>query len=403
MTKKKLLLLGGSEAQLIAIEKAKSLGLHTILCDYLPDNPGQHIADVFYQVSTTDKEKVLKIAQKENIDGIVAYSSDPAAPTAAYVATQLGLPGAGYDVVKQLCEKQLFRKLLERNDFAVPRSIEISIPYDFPDIDITNLHFPVIVKPTDSSGSKGITVVWNKGELENALKDAEIYSRNKVLLIEEFIQRDHPHVIEAEIFVKDSKVVSWGLINSIRDNNANPLLPAAYSYPLDLPTERKEIVKKEIQRFVEATKITSGAFNIEMILDKDNRLFILDAGPRNGGNRLPEYISLISGKDLVEATIRDAVGNNDYDVEFNGETGGFWGLVVFHSIDNGVYNGMRFSSESEKHLIRTNINKNIGDEIKAFTKCNDLIGLGFFHFDSKGSMDNIMEDLPRHSTVEFLR
>ena len=83
---KKIMLLGGSAQQIIAIEKAKELGYFTVLCDYLPDNPGQYIADKFYQVSTTDKEAVLDVAKKENINGILSYASDPAAPTAAYVA-----------------------------------------------------------------------------------------------------------------------------------------------------------------------------------------------------------------------------------------------------------------------------------------------------------------------------
>ena len=89
---KKLLLLGGSAQQIIAIETAKRLGYATVLCDYLPDNPGQHHADKFYQISTTDKETVLAVAQKEKIDGIIAYASDPAAPTAAYVAEKMGFP-----------------------------------------------------------------------------------------------------------------------------------------------------------------------------------------------------------------------------------------------------------------------------------------------------------------------
>ena len=89
---KKLLLLGGSAQQVIAIENAKKLGYYTILCDYLTDNPGQYVADKFYLDSTTDKEKILQIAENEKIDGIVAYASDPAAPTAAFVAEKLGLP-----------------------------------------------------------------------------------------------------------------------------------------------------------------------------------------------------------------------------------------------------------------------------------------------------------------------
>ena len=94
---KKLLLLGGSAQQVIAIESAKRLGYSTVLCDYLPDNQGQYKADKFFLVSTTDKEAILEVAIKENIDGVVAYASDPAAPTAAYVAEKLGLPGNPYE------------------------------------------------------------------------------------------------------------------------------------------------------------------------------------------------------------------------------------------------------------------------------------------------------------------
>ena len=90
---KKILLLGGSYQQIVAIEAAKRLGYYTILCDYLNDNPGQKYADKFYLVSTTDKEAVLEVAKKEKIDGVIAYASDPAAPTAAYVAEKLGLEG----------------------------------------------------------------------------------------------------------------------------------------------------------------------------------------------------------------------------------------------------------------------------------------------------------------------
>lgn len=387
------MLLGGSEAQLIAIDKAKELGYYTVLCDYLPDNPGQHIADKFYLVSTTDKDAVLAVAKIENIDGIVAYSSDPAAPTAAYVSNKMNLPGPDYDVVRQLCEKQLFRKFLRENNFAVPNSVEIKIPYDITYINLKDFNYPVIVKPTDSSGSKGITVINSRDELERALKSAEKFSRNRTLIIEEFIERDHQHVIEAEIFVKEGEVVSWGLINSIRDKEANPLLPSAYSYPISLTAKRKRIVKEEIQRFVNATGIKSGAFNIEMILDKNNRLYFLDAGPRNGGNRLPEFISMISEKDVVGATIKNAMGENDFDVDLDGENGGYWGLGVLHSLKKGKFKGVSYSELAKKRLLRTELNISVGDEVNPFLKCNDLIGLDFFHFETKEEMEGVMEKM----------
>lgn len=89
---KSILMLGGSRQQVVAIRRAKELGFRTVLCDYLPDNPGQFVADVFYQESTTDREKMLEVARKENVFGVLAYSSDPASPTAGYVAEVMGLP-----------------------------------------------------------------------------------------------------------------------------------------------------------------------------------------------------------------------------------------------------------------------------------------------------------------------
>lgn len=391
MNKRKLLLLGGSETQLISIQKAKEIGYYTVLCDYLPDNPGQYIADSFYLVSTTDKDAVLDVAKAEQIDGIVAYSSDPAAPTAAYVANKMGLPGMNYDVVRHFCEKHLYREFLRNNGFNVPQSVKVKVPYDNKAIDYSNLRFPVIVKPTDSSGSKGVTVVENVNGIHNALLYAAEYSRNKILIIEEFIERDHPYVIEAEIFVINGKVVSWGLINSIRDEKSNPLLPSAYSYPIDITEERKAIVKTEISRLVAATGNTSGAFNIEMIIDSHNRLFFLDAGPRNGGNMLPEFISLISNKDIVYATLRVAMGETqNINIEHDGETGGFWGLGVLHSSEAGKFEGISYSSLAKKSLCREKIQKEIGQDVRPFERCNDLVGLSFFQFNTKEDMDEVM-------------
>ena len=91
--RKSILLLGGSRQQVVAIEAAKRLGYRTVLCDYLPDNPGQYAADVFYLESTTDYKRMLEIARAERVSGVLAYASDPAAMTAAYVSERLGLPG----------------------------------------------------------------------------------------------------------------------------------------------------------------------------------------------------------------------------------------------------------------------------------------------------------------------
>ena len=97
----------------------------------------------------------------------------------------------------------------------------------------------------------------------------------------------------------------------------------------------------------------SGAFNIEMIIDKRNKLFFLDAGPRNGGNMLPEFISMISEKDIIEATILNALGERSkLDVDLDGNRGGYWGLVVLHSDRDGIFSGITYNSDARASIVR---------------------------------------------------
>ena len=141
---KKILLLGGSAQQLVAIKAAKELGYYTIVCDYLPDNPGQYEADKFYATSTTDIEAVYEIAKEEQINGILAYASDPAALPAAIVAEKLGLPTNPAKSVEILGLKYPWRKFLHDNGFACPKFYPFNpqTPIDEIKNNIKNFTFP---------------------------------------------------------------------------------------------------------------------------------------------------------------------------------------------------------------------------------------------------------------------
>src|SRR5699024_9828243 len=154
--------------------------------------PGQNFADVFYNISTTDLDKVLQIAEKENIDGIVAYASDPAAPTAAFVAEKLGLTSNSYTSVNTLSFKNNFREFLKSNGFYSTFAMSYENFSDaFEEIDRFN--FPVMIKPIDSSGSKGVRKIDNKSDLEQYFNYAMKFSRKKIIVIEEFFEKDHPY------------------------------------------------------------------------------------------------------------------------------------------------------------------------------------------------------------------
>lgn len=389
---KKIMLLGGSAQQIVAIETAKRLGYKTILCDYLPDNPGQYYADVFYQTSTTDKDAVLELAIEEKIDGIVAYASDPAAPTAAYVAEKMGLPGSPYESVEILCNKDKFRKFLSDNDFCTPKAKGYSdIAEAIKDISDNVFKLPVIVKPVDSSGSKGVVKITIESEAKESIEYAMSFSRGKKIIVEEFVEKKHPYLIGGDIFVLNGKVVMWGLLNCHRDTNVNALVPIGKSYPLQLERGDFENIKTTLQTMVDKLNIKNGAMNVELVVDKNNRVWPIDVGPRNGGNMIPDLLGYIFNVDVVEMTIKCAMGEK---VKAGCSLpNAFYATHNLHTDKSGIFEGIDFSKEAEKYIIKKCIYKNIGDYVEYFDNAAKALGVVFFKFENMEEMSKTLENI----------
>ena len=382
---KKILLLGGSSQQIVAIETAKRLGYFTILCDYLEDNPGQYYSDKFYLVSTTDKEAILDLAIKEEIDGVLAYASDPAAPTAAYVAEKLGLNTNPYNSVEILCNKDLFRSFLDKNGFNAPKAKGYSSSSDVR-VDISDYKLPIIIKPVDSSGSKGATVLRNLDELEKALDFAISFSRSKRIVVEEFIEKKHPYLIGGDIFIKDGKVILWGLMNCHRDLHVNPLVPVGKSYPLELEENDVTNVKNTLQKMISKLGIKSGAINVELIVDKNNCVWPIDVGPRNGGNMIPDLLGMIFDIDIVEMSIKAAMGI-DIINPIQKENELYYATHNLHSSKSGLFKCINYSKEIDPFILKKCIYKTKGDKIEYFDNAAKAIGIIFFKFNNKTEMN----------------
>lgn len=393
---KKILLLGGSAQQIAAIEASKKLGYYTVLCDYLTDNPGQYVADKFYLVSTTDKEAVLEVAKKESIDGVLAYASDPAAPTAAYVAEKLQLIGNPYTAVETLCNKDKFRAFLAENGFNSPFSSGYSSVEDAID-DIGKFRFPVIIKPVDSSGSKGATVLHSTDDLKAALEFAFSFSRSGRVIIEEYIEKKHPYLIGGDIFVQNGRVTLWGLMNCHRDSNVNPLVPVGKSYPPDIDENDYNNIKSVLQSIVTKLHIESGAMNVELIVDSSNRVWPIDIGPRNGGNMIPDLLGYIFDTDIAQMTVKTAMGE-DIQADINSPKS-YYATYNLHSDCDGVLGGIEFSDEIEQYIIRKCIYRDIGTNVKRFDNAAKAIGIVFFKFPSKAEMLDKMNNMRHHIKI----
>ena len=185
---KKLLLLGGLRYLLPVIESAHRLGYYVITCDYIPDNIAHKYSDEYHNVSIIDKEAVLALARELQIDGIMSFAVDPGVVTAAYVQEQMGLPGNPYESVCILQNKDRFRNFLTQHGFTVPKakgfsSVEEALAERY------WYSWPVIVKPTDAAGSKGVTRVDRPEDLGPALESAFEHSISKRVIVEEFIEK----------------------------------------------------------------------------------------------------------------------------------------------------------------------------------------------------------------------
>lgn len=395
---KTLLLLGGSFQQTIAIKKAKEMGYKTIVCDYLPDNPGQFVADKFYLASTTDREEILNIAKKEKIDGILAYASDPAAPTAAYVAETLGLPSNPLSSVEILCYKDRFREFLSKNGFNTPKSVALSYE-EAETADIGDLSFPVIVKPVDSSGSKGVSRVDCTYQLSEAIKNALSYSRCKKVIVEEWVERNGYQVAGDGLSLNGKLVFRYFGNDHFDSGCRNPFVPVAASFPY-CGTNRIHIkIHNEVQRLISLLKMNNCTYNFDIRVDKDENVYLMEIAPRNGGNYIPQVINYATGIDLVECAIKIALGESICNIKQPSITG-FYAYYSVHSDSSGILQSIEISEMAQKHIIENYITATPGDFVKDYIGSNTTLGILIMKYDSMAQMIRMIENPKEWITVK---
>lgn len=387
---KKILLLGGSAQQIIAIETAKRLGYYTVLCDFLSDNPGQYIADKFYLVSTTDKEAVLKVAQSERIDGVLAYASDPAAPTAAYIAEKLGLPGSPYESVEILCNKEKFRAFLAEHGFFTPKAGGYGNLDDALDDLLKGVYrFPVIVKPVDSSGSKGVARIDTVDEAKLKLSVAMSFSRGKRIIIEEFVKKFGYQIAGDGLSIDGELVFRYFANDHFNGKCENPFVPVSASFPYNMQSDVQDKIHAEIQKLLRVLKMRTTTYNFDLRIDKDLNVYLMEVAPRDGGNYIPNVIKYATGVDLIECSVKAAMGEKICLGKVNPQ--GYYSYFAVHSLQSGTLKKIQFSEEGQRHIVENHIIKKPGDRIDKFTGANTTLGCLVMKFDNMEQMLYMMD------------
>lgn len=395
---KKLMILGGSRYALPVIKAAHELGLYVITADYLPDNIAHRYSDEYCNVSIIDKEATLAAAKQLAIDGVISFACDPGVVTAAYVAEQMGLPTCGpYESVCILQNKGLFRQFLAENGFRVPTAKGYSdIDVAVAEADI--FHWPVIVKPTDSAGSKGVTRVDDPAKLRESIEYALSFSHCDEFIVEDFIEKKG-FSSDTDSFSVDGelKFVSF---NSQRfdEKASNPYTPAAYSWPSSMSAESEAELRSEIQRLLKLLHMRTSVYNIESREDMQGRPYIMECSPRGGGNRLCECLEYATGVKLVENAVRAAVGMPIVDVEQK-PYDGCWAEVILHSDADGIFKDLWIDESLWDCVVERDLWIEPGAEVHQFDSANFAIGTLVLRFENQQRLAEVMMDIPRYVKV----
>lgn len=404
----KILILGGGLQQLPAIRKAHELGLTVLLADYLPDVPGRREADQSFLVSTRDRDKILELAGKEGVDGILAFASDPAEETAAYVAEKIGLPGGMYAAAGILGNKRKFREFLAMHRIPAPRHF----PMEYPESD---LPYPVVVKPLDSSGSKGVTILrsYDAGRLLRAYQVAVSCSLSGQAMAEEYIAYGYRHLIGGDVIVRGGNVILYGLMDCIREDGKN-LVPCGKIYPCGAGEEVKVRIARIMQTVIRELSITDAEMNVEFIAGKDGEVYPIEIALRCGGNGIPQLLSDATGIDWireeVQRTLRRTNSQNANSLKASMFTGkfvpadlhGIYATYNLHANQPGMYAGYELHPELSGHLYREDIFRRKGETVGTYENASGIIGILYFHFASRAEAETYLYDMSWYLQVHVM-
>jgi len=350
---KKLLLAGGSHADISIIIAAQKLGYWVITSGNNPDDLGHIHSDEYCPEDYSKPAAMLKLAEQLKIDVICASANDFSAISCAYVADKLSLPGHdNYETALTIHHKDKFRTFCSDINILVPKAISFSKDHDINDVK-RKLSFPMIVKPVDLSGGKGIMKVQNESELLLAIEDAFVQTKSERLVIEEFIVgTNHGY----STFIKDGKVI----FTFMDDEHyfVNPYLVAGASTSLHYTNKIAEHLNASLEKMSKSLKLVDGLLHVQFIL-KDEAPYIIEVCRRTPGDLYVKLVEYATQFNMSEAIVKSVSGESIWMYDINNidyvtrhcvmsQDEGLIDKVVYNDFELRIFNKMVFYEKGDQ-------------------------------------------------------
>ncbi len=299
---KRLLMLGTGIYQVPGIKKATEQNIEVVACSYTATDPGRYYAKYFENVDITNKQEILELAQRYEINGIMTMASDVGVPTVGYVNDKLGLAGISEETGFLCTNKYLMKKAFKEFGVKTPKFLRInSLEKAYEGFE--QLGENVVFKATDSSGSRGIIRVDKKADITKAFDESFKYSKKNYIIVEE--------MISGEEFGSQTLILNGEVIFNFCHNDVvtsgEITTPICHSYPFRKGMEIEEKAIWEVKKAAKALKITNAQLNCDFTL-KNGDIYILEIGARVGATSLPQLTENHTGLDWIQIAIDLSLG-----------------------------------------------------------------------------------------------
>lgn len=389
MSVKSILFLGAAEFQIAPIKYAYESGYKIYTCDNKKNNPGHKFAYKSFFISTLDYELIIEKIKPYKIDAVLSYGSDVSAFSAAKIAEFFNLKSNNPDSIKTLTNKVQFRQFLSKHSIQNHRYFQIhkdylseicSIKRDFKDK-------IWVLKPCDSSGSKGVSLIdkdTGLKELRKNIQGALVNSKSKILILEEFIERKGNQVC-GDGYFKNGKIefIFFGDGWSYYDQKPANFTPYAESFPSKHKDSYLHNLKIHIEKILCHVGFIEGPFNHDSLIMKDGSPFVIEIGPRNGGNFIPDAIKYLTGFNFASYTVEQSLGNNK-SINFDYLPKNKYIInLMLHWGENLNFNKIKLDRNFEKRILELNISIEKGNIVNQFRDSSDYFGHVIFSADTR--------------------
>ena len=305
----KILVIGGGDYQTTLIKRIRHRGYKAYCVDGNVKAPGFIYANDYRCIDVKNADECLAYAQELQIDGVATFGATITLPTVSYIGKKMNLPTINDYPATIAGNKYIIKKKLisegcnNQGDLISFHTIEEALNYQ--------AVYPCVVKPSDGSGSKGVSIVYSKHQYEGAIKEAFAAARFDEIYIEKYIDGNE---FSVEVFVNNNAVYVYSIVKTsfIRKSASNSGISYGHTTPPGIDFQLEQTITNEIMNAVKALSVNMGSVNFDVIVSNDdNKPYIIDCGIRIGQNLIASHIVPFSrGVDELDMYISQVLGEN---------------------------------------------------------------------------------------------